>query len=113
MTFQKGCSAWNKGLTKETDERVAKCSLNIGEKNGMWKGDKVGYNKLHEWVGKRKPKPKFCEKCKKQKKLELANKEGNYTRNPNDYFWLCRKCHTLLDIKLGIRKKDKKTGRYI
>ena len=37
---------------------------NKGEKNGMWKGDKVGYFSLHEWIKKYKSKSKLCEKCK-------------------------------------------------
>lgn len=63
-----------------------------------WKGNKVKYNGLHQFVASRKPKPQFCEECGKEKKLELANiKNHNYTRNPKDYKWLCRKCHSKLD----------------
>ena len=43
-------------------------SKNIAEKNGMWKGDKVGYGALHDWVKNRLPKlsiRKFCSnKCR-------------------------------------------------
>jgi len=102
-----GRVAWNKGLTKETDERVRKYAETktgrkrptlqkkyLNEGNPNWKGDKAGYGALHRWVKRRKPKPKFCENCGKRKPFEVANISGKYKRDINDYKWLCRSCHS-------------------
>jgi len=70
----------------------------LGEKSSNWKGDKVGKIALHIWIRNHKPKPQFCEFCNERKPYDVANiKNHQYTRNPNDYKWLCRSCHTKLD----------------
>jgi len=61
---------------------------NLNEKNGMWKGDNVGYSQLHNWIRKYKPKTKLCEKCKERKPLDIANISGKYKRDINDFEWL-------------------------
>lgn len=73
----------------------------LSEKNAMWKGEKVGYNALHSWVRRRKKKPKFCIRCKKRKALDLANISQNYTRDLNDWEYLCRKCHIIGDGRIS------------
>ncbi len=94
------------GITKE------KIGLaNNGIKNGMWKGNKVGYQGLHNWIRRYKPKPKLCEVCKKEKPYEIANISGKYKRDVNDFEWLCRKCHMIKDgrmINLNKLNKDRK-----
>jgi len=87
-----------KKLTYEHKMKIGKA--NLGKKNGMWKGNNVGYFPLHEWIKKRKPKPKFCEKCKIRKSYDLANISGNYKRDVNDFEYLCRKCHMNEDGRL-------------
>lgn len=92
---------------KETRDKIG--LANNGSKNGMWKGDNVGYISLHEWIKKHKPKPEFCEKCKINKPYDLANISGKYKRDVNDFRWLCRKCHMKEDGRLknligGIKK---------
>lgn len=110
---KKRISYWaGKKLSKEHIERISigHKGKNLCEKNGMWKGDNVGYLSLHEWVINRKIKPLFCEICLKEKKLELANISGKYKRDINDYQWLCRRCHMKSDgrlQKLIQRNKDK------
>lgn len=74
--------------------------INIAEKNGQWKGDEVKYGALHLWVRSRKQKPDSCEDCNQKKSLDLANKNGNYTRNLDNWSWLCRKCHMISDGRL-------------
>ena len=66
---------------------------NKGKYNGQWKGDKVGYLSLHEWIRNHKPKPEFCERCEKKPPYDLANISQKYKRDVNDFKWLCRKCH--------------------
>ena len=52
---------------------------NANEKNGMWKGDDVGYNAIHAWIRRRLPQPPNCERCNKEiEKLDLANISQQY-----------------------------------
>jgi hypothetical protein len=74
--------------------------VNLNEKNGMWKGDKVGLYALHLWVKSRKPKPHFCEDCGIKPPIDLANISQKYYRDVNDFEWLCRKCHMVKDGRL-------------
>ena len=86
--------------------------IKLGNKNPMWKGDKVGYSKLHEWIRRHKPKSNFCEICGEEKKLEAANLSGKYKRDLSDYAWYCIKCHRRRDAEVrkikGIKLKRKK-----
>lgn len=99
----------NKGrkMSKEWKEKMSKSKM--GEKNPMWKGDNVGYGKLHEWLRNHKPKPKLCEDCNKKIPEEIANISGIYIRDVKDYKWLCKSCHAKRDkIFLNFHKKGKK-----
>ena len=71
----------------------------MADKNPNWAGDKIKYNGLHDWVKRRKPKPKLCENCKKTKPHDLANKEI-YNRELKNWEWLCRRCHMIKDGRL-------------
>lgn len=84
----------------------------IGINNHNWKGDKVSYRSLHEWIRRHKPKSMFCEKCGKvTEKLEVANISKLYKRDISDFRWLCRSCHSTEDKKVknfkGIKEKKK------
>ena len=68
--------------------------INNGKNNAMWKGNKVKYRALHEWIQNHKPKSKICENCKINPPYELANISGEYKRDVNDFEWLCRSCHS-------------------
>ena len=72
------------------------------ENNPNWKGDDAKYHAIHRWVRINKPKPKRCEICRKEKKLQIANLSGNYLRDINDYKYLCISCHAKFD---GYNKK--------
>jgi hypothetical protein len=93
-----------KDKTKIQDwkDKIRKKLLGKGcmEKNGMWKGNKVGKNGLHRWIERRKPKPEFCEICNKRKPYDLSNISGKYKRDINDYKWVCRSCHMKGDGRL-------------
>lgn len=84
--------------SKERNEKIGK--KHIGNLNSMWKGDKVKYIALHNWVKRNKPKPLLCECCKKQKPYDLANISGEYKRDINDFEWLCRSCHMKKDKRI-------------
>ena len=75
----------------------------------MWKGDNpIHTTSLHEWIKNHKPKPKFCEICKKNKPYDLANISGEYKRDINDFRWLCRSCHMKKDGRLKKLHNNKK-----
>jgi hypothetical protein len=73
----------------------------VGEKNVMWKGDKVGYRVLHLWVERHLGKPNFCEICRngklKPRQYQWANKSHLYIRELSDWVRLCVKCHQKYD----------------
>lgn len=69
-----------------------------GKDSPRWKGDEIKYNSAHLLVAKLKPKPDSCTKCGVIKeRLELANLSGIYNRDPENYIWLCTKCHRKMD----------------
>ncbi len=69
----------------------------MGEKNPQYGKikDNPGRVALHSYIHKRidKDKPKNCEHCGEEKKLEMANKSHEYKRELDDWLWLCKKCH--------------------
>jgi hypothetical protein len=71
----------------------------------MWKGDRVGRDELHNWVRRWLPRPRFCQDCKKEKKLDLANISQRYLRNLTDWEYICRRCHMLKDGRIEQLKK--------
>lgn len=66
--------------------------------SGLLQPKSETYHALHRYVRVRKNKPKMCEKCQTKKARDLANISGVYTRNVDDYSYLCRSCHKKLDI---------------
>ncbi len=100
--FKKGHKT---GLGRKLSEET-KCKMSnshkgmfLNEKSHNWKGDEVSYRSLHYWVRNHKEKKEICEECKINKATEIANISGEYKRDVDDFKWLCRKCHYLLDIK--------------
>lgn len=76
---------------------------NLGKNNFfVFKGDNAGKNAFHRWIKKYKYNFGFCETCGKiANRLNLANiKNHQYTRNFDDYQWLCCSCHNKLDNKV-------------
>ena len=75
--------------------------FNLGSKNGMWKGNELGYMALHDYIKYHLKKSEKCEDCNKlTDKLDLANISGEYKRDFDDWEWLCRKCHMIKDGRL-------------
>lgn len=96
--FQKGYKPWNKG----------KPGVNVGERNGLWKGNSVSYRGIHGWVWLHKGKAKQCQKCKKigsPRQIHWANIDHKYHRNLDDYIQLCCSCHYRHDVTNGLRPK--------
>jgi hypothetical protein len=93
--------------TKEHNEKIRLSSIgkNSGRKNGMWKGDKVGYESLHQYLRIHLPKSELCQSCKKIPPHDLANITGIYNRDPVNWKWLCRRCHMLSDGRMNNLKQ--------
>ena len=87
--------------TEDTKKKIG--DANRREKNGMWKGDKVGYYGLHIWVTGHLGRPLKCEHCKKSglkgRQIHWANKSGEYKRDLADWIRLCVPCHKKYDAK--------------
>src|SRR3990167_6802862 len=80
---------------KKLDRSVFK-----NEKNGLWKGDKVGNKGLHMWVRRKLGKPSGCQglSCKGiSKKIDLSNMTGIYNREFKNWWYLCKSCHNIYD----------------
>lgn len=93
------------GVPKEQREKHSEWMKErfVGKNNFNWKGDKVSYKGLHQWVRKHLFKPDFC-KCNLKLPVEVHNIDGKYTRNLETWEWLCKKCHG------GTRRKYKNGG---
>lgn len=71
----------------------------VGKENPSWKDKDVGNSGLHKFIRRHNPPPKCCPLCgKKTKKLDLANINGNYNRDFENYMYLCHKCHSGMDF---------------
>ena len=127
MPFQKGNKinlrrshiSWCKGENFPEEMRIALIKRNkerIGKKHYMWRGDKVGYHALHDWVEKYKGKPTKCESCGKSDvsryKIHWTNISGKYKRDLKDWKALCASCHALNDKSYLKRKRNEK-GQFI
>lgn len=71
----------------------------LGENHWLWKGDKVRYGGLHDWVRRRLGKPIICNfediTCKGV--MDWTNISGEYKRDVNDFISLCRSHHRRFD----------------
>ena len=68
------------------------------EQSNGWKGDRVKYNGLHQWVQRRKGKSVMCELCGVSgRMLHWANKSREYKRDLSDWIRLCVPCHSKYD----------------
>lgn len=74
----------------------------IGSKNPKWKGNKVTYSGIHEWIRRKLGKPSTCWDCGKtdlkNHHIQWANISGKYKRDLNDWIRLCVPCHRKLDL---------------
>lgn len=57
------------------------------------------YMAVHHWAQRYIPKKNRCENCQKDNcRLELANLDHSYNRNPDDWRTMCNSCHRIFDI---------------
>jgi len=94
-------------------EKAKYCSLKcFGKVNGesrkgadetkhwKWKGDKVGYFGVHDWITKHYGQPIGCEVCglsDPERKYHWANLSGDYKRDRSDFKRMCVSCHRKYD----------------
>lgn len=106
----------NSGSIKKGERRSIKTEFKKGqlldEKSHTWKGDNIGYARLHVWVKEHKGKSKKCEFCGSIKMVEWANKSHEYKRDLDDWLELCRLCHRKYDSKINWGLGIKKFGKY-
>jgi len=105
-SFKKGQKPWNDGIEFTAIKN---------EKHPFWKGDKVGYNALHQWLNRNYGKESICEYCgtKKSKRYEWANITGKYLRDRKNWKRLCSKCHHKLDDITNRGWKTRKSKNYL
>ena len=75
-----------------------------GEKHAAWKGDKVGYCAVHDWVSRIIGRASYCEVCgitEEKRRCYLANLSGEYRRDISDWKKMCASCHRKHDLKNG------------
>lgn len=67
--------------------------------NEFYRRQKAEYTRLHRWVAKSFPTPAECEHCGVQdaKQYDWASIEDRYTRERDDWEYLCRSCHVKSD----------------
>ena len=120
--FKKGFIPWNKGKSGYNLSDKHKINISIaqkrignkpptmiGDKNHKWKGDKVGYRGLHDWVNDELGKAIKCEYCGKEgtgRQIGWANKDHSYKRNLFDWISLCASCHRIYDIQNNNYQKN-------
>jgi hypothetical protein len=100
--YQVGKKTWNTGLTKETDERVAK---NAESQTGIKKGPQPKlWDSAHfkNGVGFYKEESKKlgnkCKVCGSERYVETHHIDGNHNNNPQDgsnWIRICRSHHRL------------------
>lgn len=110
-----GKEPWNKGVHTGIKPWLGKERLNMmGDKNPEWKGDKVGYFALHNWISRQLGKANHCDNrnciyprynsrkvlLKAPKRFEWSNISGLYKRDLSDWQQLCPSCHQKYDRNL-------------
>jgi len=102
---------WNKGKKRPdvVKQKIRKTMLEKGinkdEKHGMWKGDKVGYIALHEWIRNKLGKAKRCSNSinHKSKQYVWSNISGEYKRDLSDWKEVCQRCNYFDGVKVAKR----------
>lgn len=74
-----------------------------GENHWNYKGDKLGYNALHDWIVNHYGSANHCDNCGntkipegRKRWFEWSN-NGIYDRNPKNWEQLCIPCHRTKD----------------
>lgn len=92
---------------KHSDEakeknRVAHVGKRTGKSNNKWKGNRVGYHALHDWIRDNYGRPTKCENktCPRtSSSYQWSNVSGQYKRHKEDWQQLCASCHKKYDYR--------------
>jgi len=99
-SFKKGHIPWIKGgkHLEESKQKMSDTRRKLSKTYKTWKGDKAKKATIHDWVRTRRGRARehHCELCGKQA-VDWSNKDHKYSRNLDDYWALCRKCHREYD----------------
>lgn len=84
---------------KSFAESVKRLGKRNGDKAPNWRGEKVGYRAIHNWMETLLGKPSKCDHCHitTAKRFDWANVSGQYKRDVSDWLRLCRSCHRKYD----------------
>lgn len=89
----------------EVKEKLKLATKLWGKEHPNWKGKKVSYAGLHQWVRRALGKAKQCSECgNKENGCHWANVDHKYRRKVEDYKELCVACHWKHDKKNNLRK---------
>lgn len=90
------------GRNKRFCSRICLQKGTRGRNHPMWKGNKVGYKAIHNWLHTRFGSANRCEniRCsKKSKSFQWAKlRKKRYERKRRNYWMLCYSCHKKYDI---------------
>jgi hypothetical protein len=103
MAGHKHSDATRAKMSASAIERIIANPNSIPDNTGRIKSN-AGYVAVHNWVNKYFEPKVRCEQCASEKFLDWANKDGEYTRNREDWMVLCRSCHMFYDRKNNIWK---------
>lgn len=102
-----------------------------GKQHFAWKGNKVSYFALHNWIYRILGKANHCDKCGlyripkgKKRFFQWSSKTKKYSRNLKNWWQLCIPCHLEFDGHSEFMKgndywkktktgRDKVTGQFI
>ena len=95
--------------------RRTNSEANSFELNHEWKGNNAKKVSIHQSIRRHKKEPNECPKCGGKIKLELSfdHSKGNYTRNLEDYKYLCHSCHMKRDWANGDLRERNERGQFI
>ena len=113
MAFKKDNIPWNKGIKYDGDTKAKLNLSGLDKGRGLYKGliRIPSYPNIHYWVRTNKGNPVVCEICGiTTGRLEWANKDHKYKHNLDDYFSLCKKCHTKHDYDNHLSNKGSRGG---
>jgi hypothetical protein len=100
---------WPEGFSeRQSRAQKKRFRLNKQWNEGKYKGNKIGYHALHNWVRKELGEPKQCSKCNSRKNLQWANKSGKYKQEVDDWIRLCASCHVRYDGTINNLKYGRK-----
>lgn len=103
-TLSKYDTRFKKGHQNPPEHYKKLANLLKDEGHPAWKGNKVSYRGLHQWVRRNKGHCHECSKCgfqsDKPRLIQWANIDGKYRRNLDDFIPLCVSCHKNHDLAL-------------